>query len=204
MQATVEMLDGFSSEWGFSPHDFASNLAGSAFWATQQAVWDEQRIRMKVSSSYRTYSDDIVNGFPEGTTTIRARAQDLYGRNILQSFLKDYNAQTIWMSVNVHSFLKENNRFPTWLNIAVGYGAENMFGGFENEWMSDGNAFQLSDDNYPRHRQWYLSPDIDLSKIKTRSKPLKVLLGMANIFKFPGPALEINGKGSVRWRWMYY
>lgn len=36
LQGTIEMLDGFSSEWGFSINDFAFNLAGSGLWATQQ------------------------------------------------------------------------------------------------------------------------------------------------------------------------
>jgi hypothetical protein len=204
LQATVEMLDGFSSKWGFSIHDFASNLAGSGLWAFQQTAWDEQRIRMKVSSTYKEYSDETIAGYPGGTTTIRTRTDDLYGENIFQSFLKDYNAQTVWLSVNPHSFMKEENRFPQWINIAVGYSAENMYGGFENEWEVDGNTFTLSESDYPRFRQWYLSPDIDLSKIKTRSKPLHTLLSMLNIFKFPAPALELNGKGGVKWKWMHF
>ena len=204
LQATVEMLDGYSSKWGFSVYDFASNLAGSGLWAFQQSAWDEQRIRMKVSSTYKEYPDKIISGYPEGTTTLRKRTDDLYGENIFQSFLKDYNAQTVWLSVNPYSFMKKENKFPHWLNIAVGYSAENMYGGFENEWEVDGTTFTLSESEYPRYRQWYLSPDIDLSKIKTRSKPLHTLLSMLNIFKFPAPALEINGKGGVKVKWMHF
>jgi hypothetical protein len=204
LQATVEMLDGFSSKWGFSPYDFASNLAGSSLWIIQQSAWDEQRIKMKVSSTYRVYPADVVANSSGASTTIRERTDDLYGKNILQSFLKDYNAQTVWLSVNVHSFMKEESRFPRWLNMAIGYGAENMYGGFENRWELDGHTFELPEDQYPRYRQWYLSPDIDLSKINVRSKPLKTLLCMANILKFPAPALEINGNRGIRVRWIYY
>lgn len=204
LQATVETLDGFSSKWGFSIYDFASNVGGSSLWAIQQFIWDEQRIRMKVSSTYRSYPDEVITGTTGGSTTLRVRTNDLYGDNIYQSFLKDYNAQTIWLSVNLHSFMPAESRFPGWLNIALGYGAENMFGGFENEWEVDDNMFILSDETYPRYRQWYLSPDIDLSRIPTRSKALKAILWMANIFKFPAPALEINGRGGVKWKWIYY
>ncbi len=204
LQTTIEVLDGFSSEWGFSMYDFAFNLAGASLWAGQQASWDEQRVRMKVSSTHRTYPQDPFMGAPAGTTTLMEKTDELYGENILQSFLKDYNAQTIWLSVNIHSFLKKENRFPPWLNMAVGYSAENMFGGFENKWEEDGNTFQTSDDQYPRYRQLIFSPDIDLTKINVKSKPLKVLLGMANIFKFPAPALVINGQGGVKWDWMFY
>lgn len=204
LQATIETLDGFSSEWGFSLYDFASNLAGGAFWASQQAIWDEQRIRMKVSGTFRHYPTDPIYGKPAGTITLEERAKDLFGKNILQTFLKDYNAQTIWLSVNLHSFMRKESRFPKWLNLAVGYGAENMFGGFENEWADFDVEYELSAEEYPRYRQWYISPDVDLSKIKTKSKLVNTLLCMANIFKFPAPALEMNGKGGVKWRWIYY
>jgi hypothetical protein len=204
LQTTLEILDGFSSEWGFSAYDFAFNIAGAGMWAGQQAGWNEQRISMKVSSTHRTYPQDPIMGVPGGTTTLMERTDDLFGENLLQSFLKDYNAQTIWMSVNIHSFLKEESRFPKWLNIAAGYSGENMFGGFENKWEVGENTFQTSDEEYPRYRQLIFSPDIDLTKINVKSKPLKTLLGMLNIFKFPAPALIINGKGKAEWDWLYY
>lgn len=204
LQTTIEVLDGFSSEWGFSPYDFAFNVAGAGLWAGQQAGWDEQRIRLKVSSTHRTYPADPIMGDPGGTTTLMERTDDLFGTNIFQSFLKDYNAQTIWASVNIHSFLHDKSRFPRWLNIAVGYGGENMFGGFENKWTEDGNTYQTSSVDYPRYRQLVFSPDIDLTQINVKSKPLRMLLGMANIFKFPAPALIVNGKGGVQWDWLYY
>jgi hypothetical protein len=204
LQGTIETLDGFSSEWGFSLYDFASNLAGGGLWASQQALWHEQRIQMKVSSTYRSYPNEIVPGTPGGTSTIRERTDDLFGKNIFQSFLKDYNAQTIWWSVNIHSFLPEESRFPKWLNVAVGYGAENMYGGFRNEWKIEDNTFRLTDPQYDRYRQWYISPDIDLTKIKIKSRFLKTIVSMANIFKVPAPALQVNGKGGVKWIWLYY
>ena len=204
LQTSVEVLDGFSSKWGFSVSDFAFNVFGASAWAGQQFAWDEQRIRLKVSTTYRIYPEDVVYGVPGGMTTIRERTNDLYGENILETFLKDYNAQTIWASANIHSFLPEESKFPKWLNIAVGYGAENMYGGFENEWMIDENTFTLSDAEYPRYRQILISPDIDLSKIPIKSKPLKTLVSMINIFKIPAPAVIFNGKGPVQWKWIYY
>jgi hypothetical protein len=205
LQATIETLDGFSSEWGFSLYDFGSNLAGGSLWAAQQSIWKEQRIRMKVSSTYRQYPPDIITGVPGGETTLHERSDDLFGKNIFQSFLKDYNAQTIWLSFNIESFLnQEQNRFPKWLNVSIGYGAENMYGGFRNEWKSGDTTFIVPADRYPRHRQWYISPDVDLSRIHVKSKFLKTLLCMANIFKFPAPALEINGNGAIKWKWLYY
>ena len=204
LQTTIETLDGFSSEWGFSVYDFAANLVGSGMWAAEQAIWDDQRIKMKMSTTFITYPEEVVLGTPEGSTTIKERTDDLFGTNLFQTFLKDYNAQTIWMSFNLHSFMKPESRFPKWLNLAVGYGAENMYGGFENEWMIDENTFTLDPAVYPRYRQWYLSPDVDLSRLRIKSKFLKTIVCMANIFKFPAPALVINGHGGVKWDWLHY
>ncbi len=204
IQTSLEILDGFSSKWGFSSSDMAFNIAGAGAFAVQQSVWDEQRIRMKMSTTYYTYPEELVMGVPGGETTIRERTDDLYGTSFLQTFLKDYNAQTIWLSVNIHSFLKEESKFPKWLNVAMGYGGENMYGGFDNTWEIDGNTFATSDAQYPRYRQIILSPDIDLSKLNIKSKPLKALVYMLNIFKFPAPAVVFNGKGGVEWDWLYY
>ena len=82
LQATLETLDGFSSKWGFSISDFTTNIAGSALWATQEFAWDEQRIRVKVSATYRSYADEIVPGNPSGSTTLKTRTDDLFGKNI--------------------------------------------------------------------------------------------------------------------------
>src|SRR5436309_15383056 len=100
--------------------------------------------------------------------------------------LKDYNAQTYWLSGNLKSFFRQSN-LPTWLNVSFGYGADGMFGGFENKW-TDGVEINRSD--IPRRRQFYLAPDIDLTKIKTKNKFLRTGLFFLNSFKFPTPAIE--------------
>ena len=204
IQTSLEVLDGFSSKWGFSWSDMAFNTAGAGLWAGQQAIWDEQRIRMKFSTTYRHYPDEVVTGMPSGETTLKARTDELYGTGFFERRLKDYNAQTIWLSFNVHSFLSPQNKFPKWLNLAVGYGAENMFAGQKNIWEDDGNTFTLSEELYPRYRQIVFSPDIDLSRLHIKSKPLKALVYMLNVFKIPAPALVINGKGGVEWDWLYF
>ncbi|HMX77470.1 MAG TPA: hypothetical protein PLC62_10375, partial [Chitinophagaceae bacterium] len=47
----------------------------------------------------------------------------------------------------------------------------------------------------PRYRQWYLSPDIDFSRIKTKSKAVRLLFTVLNAFKFPFPSLEFSKNG---------
>jgi hypothetical protein len=205
VQASVEVLDGFSSNWGFSVPDFAFNAIGATAFLTQQSSWGEQRITFKVSTTKRSYSRDplqSVNG--NMTSSLYDRTENLFGSNLSQTFLKDYNAQTIWASVNIASFLKKESRFPKWLNMAIGYGSENMYGGFENKWEVDGFDYALDPEEYPRYRQFYLAPDIDLTRIPTRKPFIKTLLFALNIFKFPTPAIEWNTEGKFKFHVIHY
>jgi len=202
-QSTIEVMDGFSSAWGFSLTDMAANAIGVSAFALQQKHWGEQRILFKVSSWPKSY-DNVVITSDDGQTTsdLITRTNDIYGTNYFESFLKDYNAQTIWASVNVHSFLADDNRWPSWLNLAIGYSAENMFGGYENTWEIDNRQFTL-DPSYNRYQEFLIGFDVDLSRIKTKSHFLKTLLSVFNIFKVPSPALEINTQGELKLHFVY-
>ncbi len=93
-QSIIEMLDGFSSEYGFSPGDFAANIVGSATFISQELAWDEQRIKLKFSFHNRNYGEADLN----------ARADKIYGSTAIERFIKDYNGQSYWVSANI-SFL---------------------------------------------------------------------------------------------------
>lgn len=197
-QATIEILDGFSSEWGFSWSDITANTAGCALFGLQQAAWNEQRMVIKVSNTPRQYPLTKINSIDGSkSTTLRARTNDLYGNNYTQTFFKDYNQIIIWLSINPKSFYK-NSGLPDWLNVAIGYGAENMYGGYKNEWPAKSPEFRLSEAEYPRYRQCYLSFDIDLSRIKTKSKFINSLARTFNFIKIPSPSLEFNTLGKVK------
>lgn len=207
IQATVEMMDGFSQGWGFSLGDIAFNTMGVSFFAAQELLWKEQRIIMKVSGKRPDYSKDPLFSTDGGhLTTLDERAAELYGTSPFHVILKDYNALTVWGSVNISSFMKqENSRFPKWLNVAVGYGAGNLYGGFENKWTTpDGAVFVLDEGAYPRYRQFYLSPDIDWNRVPSRHRWVKLALGLLNYVKIPAPAFELNTLGNVHFhplRW---
>jgi hypothetical protein len=204
-QAALEVLDGHSAEWGFSIPDMAFNTLGSGLYLGQELLWNDQRISFKISSDLgRKYSNDPIsstNGL--GTSSLGKRADDLYGHSIAQIFLKDYNAQTYWMSVNLRAFLPENNGFvPKWLNLAVGYGAQNMYGGFGNQWSDkEGNSYFSPTQ---RQRQFYLSPDIDFTRIKVKHPFLKSMLVFLNVFKLPAPALEYNTGSGMQFHWLHF
>jgi len=190
-QTVIETLDGFSAGWGWSWGDFTANVVGSGLVVSQELAWDEQRISFKFSTHKKQYKEPML----------QERARQLYGSSFSETFLKDYNAQTLWLSVNLKSFLKKSN-LPGWLNIAVGYGAEGMYGAEDNRW-TDKNGISYNRNDIPRYRQFFLSPDIDLTRIKTKSKALKVALFVLNSFKFPAPSIELS-QGKLRGHWLHF
>ncbi len=188
----IEFLDARSAQWGFSWADMAANITGSGLFISQELLWQEQRIQYKFSFHTNTYKDVVLH----------QRANSLFGNSWYERMLKDYNGQTYWLSANLHSFFKTSN-LPPWLNIAVGYGADGLFGGFENKW-TDANGTIIDRSDILRIRQFYLAPDIDFTKIKTRSKFMKTLFAGLNAFKFPTPALMLNNKGKLKVHAFYF
>lgn len=183
----IELLDAHSAKWGWSWSDMAANILGSGLYISQQLGWEEQRIQFKFSFHYKNYSDPMLN----------ERSDELFGSSHIERMLKDYNGQTYWLSANLRSFFQGSN-IPAWLNVALGYGADGMFGGFENIWIDEDTGMSVNRTDIKRYRQWFLAPDINFSKIKTNKKGVKVLLGFLDAFKFPTPSLEFsNGKFKV-------
>lgn len=198
IQTTIEIMDGFSTKWGFSVGDMVFNTVGTGMFIFQESYWDEQKIRMKISSTKKNYPTDLIS-LDNGSTSIAERSMQLYGQSNLERFLKDYNAQTIWLSANIYTFFP-GTRIPKWLNLAIGYSGENMLGGFENRWEIDGQMIEIPEANYPRYHQFYLSLDADLNRIKTKNHFVNTLLALTNSFKLPAPALEYNSLGE----WSFY
>ncbi|MEO7445532.1 MAG: DUF2279 domain-containing protein [Ferruginibacter sp.] len=191
-QTTIEILDGFSSEWGFSWGDFAANFAGSGMLVAQELAWDEQRIQFKWSFHRKSYADAELN----------SRADVIFGKGNAERFLKDYNGQTYWLSANLKSFLPSSN-LPPWLQVAVGTGVEGLFGARENKNIVERGQPAFYRPDVKRYRQWYLAPDIDLTKIRTSKKAVKIGLDILNIFKFPLPSLEYSN-GNIGWNWFHF
>ncbi|MCB0707571.1 MAG: DUF2279 domain-containing protein [Saprospiraceae bacterium] len=206
LQATIEMMDAFAAKWGFSVGDIGFNSLGVSLFAAQELLWQQQRITPKVSFSKQDYPADIIYSLDgSSSTTLEARAQDLYGTTFITRFFKDYNGHTFWLSVNPRSFSNNpDSWFPKWLNLAVGYGGQNMYGGFENSWPAEAPVYFVDNELYPRYSQFYFSFDVDLTKIPTRKRFLKAILGAANFIKIPAPAIEINTLGKVKFYPLYW
>lgn len=175
----VEVMDGFSEEWGFSWSDMAANAAGTGLHIGQELLWEDQRMVLKYSFHRTAFAKQRPNKL---------------GSGLAEEFLKDYNGQTYWLSANINSFLKTET-IPDWLNVAFGYGADGMLTG------------EASDPlflNQNRQRQYYLSLDIDLTRIKTNSHFLKTVFDVFNVIKLPFPAVELNSSGRIKWHSVYF
>ena len=167
--SSIEVFDGYSAAYGASVSDVAANVAGSLLYLGQSWRWNEVRIHPKFSFHH---------------TSLAKQRPDVLGSGASE-ILKNYNGQTLWLSVDVAKFMRAS-KWPSWLNVAGGYGAENML------YARDGQNTNAGLDPY---RQYYLSLDVDFTAIPVRSKFLKTLLKIANMVKIPAPAIEFSRKG---------
>lgn len=177
----VEVFDGFSKEWGFSWGDMLANASGTGLYIGQDLLWDEQRIILKYSFHQRKYA---------------GLRPDKLGDGFLEELLKDYNGQTYWLSVNIHSFFN-TDLIPKWLNVALGYGADGMV-------FAQSETVNNFVDGSNRKRQFYLSLDLDLSRIETKSHLLRSIFDVLNVIKVPFPALEFADKNGIKLHPIYF
>ncbi|PWL28964.1 DUF2279 domain-containing protein [uncultured Roseivirga sp.] len=174
----IEILDGFSPDYGFSYGDMIANAAGSGIFYFQQKAWNEQRIKLKFSFQ------------PSNLSHLRP---ETLGSNFPERLLKDYNGQNYWFSVDVHAFAKESN-WPKWINLTLGYGAHQMI--FARNHENEAAGFN----NY---RQYYLGIDFDLSHIQTSSRFLKTVLFLTDFIRLPAPTLQLS-QGKVTGHILYF
>lgn len=175
----IEVFDGFSAGWGFSMGDMLANVAGVGFYIGQDALWEEQRMRMKYNflpSPYAAYRPDAL------------------GHNLLEQALKDYNGQAYWLSTNPHHW-GDAGQWPKWLNFAFGYSARGMTGGNENRFplLEPG----VAPPDFKREREYYLSLDIDLYGIEAKRNCFKAFRTVFGFVKIPAPAIGITSGGTV-------
>jgi hypothetical protein len=181
----VEIFDGFSKDYGFSWGDQLANVFGSAFVIGQELMWKEQRFRLKFSyfpSRYAQYRPELL------------------GKNLIESWLKDYNGQTYWLSFSPGSLGKQNS-FPKWLCLSFGYSANGMTGSYINP---EFNNTEEPIPNFTRYRQYFFSLDLDLTRFEPKSRLLKTLLSTFGYIKIPFSALEYNEIEGVKFRPFYF
>jgi len=171
---SIEVLDGYSEKWGASYGDLIANTLGSFLFVGQELAWQEQKIQLKYSFYQTSYASQNPN---------------ILGSNFMEEAIKDYNGQTYWLSLNLKSFISKS-KTPEYLNVAFGYGIDNLL---------SGGAF--TDDS---KQQYYLSLDIDLNRIKTNNAFLDKCLKVLSFIKVPMPAIILDSKQKFKFYPIYY
>jgi hypothetical protein len=184
MQLPIEIFDGMYEGYGFSWGDVVANTTGSVIFTVQQALWNEQKVIPKFSFWPSEYAD-IRPG--------------ILGESFSSQLVQDYNAQTYWFSFSPGNVF-HLEKWPEWLCLSIGYSGNGMLAEFENP------EFILGQDvrHIQRYRQVFLSLDLNLRKIKTRSGLVNGLFHAMNMIKIPAPAIEWNGREGLAFRPFYF
>lgn len=184
---TFEVMDGFSTNYGFSISDVGANVLGIGFFTGQQMLFDEQIANFKFSYSHTPYAQ---------------YRPEVLGRTAAERILKDYNGQTYWLNVSLGKITPEHWKIPDWLCLSLGYTiSEKLKSDAEyyefNGWGSAPIVFNS-------YRRYLLSFDIDLSRLPVKKPWLKMLLGNFNTIKIPLPTVEWSSRNAPRFYGFYF
>lgn len=145
---------------------------GSLSYLGQELVWGEERIIPKFSA------------FPTEYAKIRPA---VLGSNFAESFLKDYNGQTYWLSFSPGTFFK-NSKIPKWACISFGYSVDAKLVGDSETYFDVATGT-----TYNAKREFLLSLDIDFSRLPIKKPWLKAIVKQFNYLKLPFPSLIVRG-----------
>ncbi|MDA7762594.1 YfiM family protein [Crocinitomicaceae bacterium] len=162
--SAIEIMDGFSSDWGFSVSDMGANLIGSGLFLFQEKYFSKQIFQPNFSFHPTRFSE------------IRP---EILGENPLESILKDYNGQTYWICFSPGNL--GVSAWPKWLMLSMGHSIDGRLKGDSGDYMG-----------YHSSREFLFSLDVDLTELNVRSKFLTSLFEIINCIKIPFPTLIYN------------
>jgi len=183
----IEILDGFSLNYGASPADLVANALGGIFCYGYV--------------SYRIFSSASPK-FSFHATALSVIRPELLGSSFVQQIAKDYNGQTYWLSVDINGMFN-TSLLPKWLTLAVGYGAEGLLGGHDNVWQT-GSGETKDYSNVMRTKRIFLSFDLNASVLREKNKLLNYLFTPFVLLKFPAPTIEINFERGIIFHLIYF
>ena len=166
-QLAVELLDGHSQEWGFSYPDLAANTAGIGLFLGQQLFFQKQIFYLKYGYKSSPYAELRPNTL---------------GSTFPEKLLKDYNAQSYWLSFPPKFFSTAHSHWTNGIQLSIGYSADAKLRG-------DDNIYTINNFTYIAKREWAISLDYDWSKLPIKKPWLKKGLGVLNAIKLPFPAV---------------
>jgi hypothetical protein len=144
--SAIEIMDGYSPNWGFSWSDMGANLMGTSLFLFQEKYFLKQIFQPKFSFHPTPYSE------------IRP---EVLGQNLAESILKDYNGQSYWISFSPgHLGI---SAWPKWLMLSLGHSIDGRLKGNSSQYMG-----------YSSNREFLFSLDIDLTEFNVKSKVLSI------------------------------
>ena len=183
----VEILDGFSLNYGASPADLLANGLGGIFCYSH--------ITFKVLSN-------SLPKFSFHNTALSVIRPELLGSNIFQQTIKDYNGQTYWLSLDINKIFNVKI-LPAWLLLTIGYGGEGLLGGHDNFW--EAKSGEIKDySSVVRTKRVLISIDINANNLRRKNKLLNYLLAPFVLLKFPAPAIEFNFQRGIIFHPVYF
>ncbi|MBI1770612.1 MAG: hypothetical protein HYR67_19765 [Bacteroidetes bacterium] len=183
----IEILDGFSMNYGASPADLVANGLG--------CIYCYAHVSYKIIST-------TSPKFSFHTTAFSLMRPELLGSSVVQQTLKDYNGQTYWVAIDINSILN-TKIFPSWLMLTIGYGAEGLLGGHDNVWQN-ANGKTIDHSNIVRTKRFFISVDLNTTVMRRKNKVFSYLFAPFVLLKFPAPAFEINAERGVIFHPIYF
>jgi hypothetical protein len=180
----VEVLDGYSVDFGFSPSDFYADIAGASFFVAQHYFPVLQNFTPKFMYAKPSWHGEI-------------------NRVDADSFIDDYSSQIFFMSMNVHNLLPDNMKkyWPEWLELSVGYAVFSICAPGNDCTKCNGNISEPRTEYMWGNQKLIISLDYNLAKILPDGPPWWNWLRQSmNMFKLP--SLEI-GRHSTHFRLLY-
>lgn len=163
----IEILDGFSSKWGFSGYDVLANLSGSIISKLDRYSYIDFDFYLGIRKQ-EVFDQNLLN-----------RSNNLFGTTLAEQLLKNYNKQTYWLAYYPNKQQFQYIKF----GLGFGYGVSNIFGGRENMWNTNGVDYNYT--SLKRKSEYYFGPVYKFS--------IPGFKGIQMMFKLPGPVLYFGG-----------
>ena len=170
----IEVLDGYSKGFGFSPTDYYSDIFGAGFYLAQYYV-------------------PVLQNFNPKFMYVNPKWIGEKDRQPHESFIDNYSAQTFWMSINIQNLFGGvvAKYVPEWLELSIGYAAYSLC--YPPLGECDPSVSEPVSSDAWGNRKIIVSVDYNLVKLLPEGPPFwNWFKQNFKLFKLPAPAIEFG------------
>jgi hypothetical protein len=160
----IELEDarhGNDPQYGFSPGDFAADIIGASLPVLKNYYPTLERLDVKLSM------------WPSAA----------YKSGQYKTISDDYESQYYWLSMDLHDWTP----LPRWLNVALGFGCENLYRNAYANPSADGQPYT----------DLYIAPDINLKGLPIEGKTWRTIADILSYVRIPFPTLQVYPRFKV-------